>query len=113
MLSCHEQTVYVKDLRCLKSVQIRSSSAPYFPKFGQNTDQKNSVFGQLLPSVTVIKKFGFSTSFINRMEGVLNKPESCVISRGKIRQYFQLHIGACQGSPISAYLFYFSNGSLI
>ena len=47
------------------------------------------------------------------MEGVLNKPESCVISRGKIRQYFQLHIGACQGSPISAYLFYFSNGSLI
>ena len=44
-----------------KSVQIRSFSGPYFPVFGlnmeiygvqirENTDQKNSVFGQFLRS---------------------------------------------------------------
>ena len=31
-------------VHCMKSVRIRSFSNPYFPVFGLNTDQKNSVF---------------------------------------------------------------------
>ena len=40
----------------MKSVQTRSFSAPYFPVFGLNTDQKNSVFGQLLGSEQSMKE---------------------------------------------------------
>ena len=31
---------------CMKSVQIRSFSGPYFPVFEMSADQKNSVFRQ-------------------------------------------------------------------
>ena len=55
--------------------------------------------------LAVLKKFGFGTSFIDWIEAILNKLESCVISSGKITQYFQLNRGARQGDPISAYLF--------
>ena len=55
--------------------------------------------------LAVLKKFGFGTSFINWIETILNKPESCVINSGKTTQYFQLNRGARQGDPISAYLF--------
>ena len=34
-----------KSMQCVKSVRIRSFSGPYFPAFGQNTDQKNSEYG--------------------------------------------------------------------
>ena len=32
---------------CMKSFRIRSFSGTYFPLFGQNTDQKNSEYGDL------------------------------------------------------------------
>ena len=55
--------------------------------------------------LAVLKKIGYSTSFINRIEVILNKSESCVIKNGKTTQYFQLNRGTHQGDPISAYLF--------
>ena len=50
---CNESPEYsssIADTYCVKSIQIRSISNPYFPVFGLNTDQKNSVFGQFLRS---------------------------------------------------------------
>ena len=38
--------------------------------------------------LAVLKKFGFGTGFINWIEAILNKLESCVINRGKTTQYF-------------------------
>ena len=38
--------------------------------------------------LAVLKKFGFGTSFINWIEAILNKPESCAINSGKTTQYF-------------------------
>ena len=55
--------------------------------------------------LAVLKKIGFCTSFINWIEAILNKLESCVINSGKTTQYFQLNRGARQGDPISPYLF--------
>ena len=55
--------------------------------------------------LAVLKKFDFGTSFVNWIETILNKPESCVINSGKTTQYFHLNRGARQGDPISAYLF--------
>ena len=40
--------------------------------------------------LVVLKKFGFGTSFINWIEAILDKSESCVISSGETTQYFQL-----------------------
>ena len=64
-------------LHCVKSVQIRCFSGPYFPVFGlnteiylfsvqmwENTDQKNSVFGQFLHNVSCFN-------------AILNSPEKC------------------------------------
>ena len=53
----------------------------------------------------MIKNFSFATSFIDWIEAILNKSESCIINSGKTTQYFQLNIGARQGDPISAYFF--------
>ena len=36
------------DKHCVKSVGIPSSSGPYFPAFGLNTDQNNSKWGHFL-----------------------------------------------------------------
>ena len=36
---------------------------------------------------------------------LLTNQESCVINSGSTTSYFKLEIGACQGDPISAYLF--------
>ena len=33
---------------CVRSVRIRSSSGPYFPAFGLNTDQNNYEYGHFL-----------------------------------------------------------------
>ena len=55
----------------------------------------------------VLKKFGFGRNFINWIEAILNKSDSCVINSGKTTQYFQLNIGAHQGDPISAYFLFY------
>ena len=55
--------------------------------------------------LAVLKKFGFGTNFINWIEAILNKSESCTINNEKTTQYFQLNRGALQGEPFSAYFF--------
>ena len=55
--------------------------------------------------LAVLKKIGFGTGFINWIEAILNKPESCVINSRKTRQYFKLNREARQGDPISVYHF--------
>ena len=52
----------------------------------------------------VRKKFGFGTNFVNWIEALLNKSESCIINSGKTAQYFQLNRGAHQGDSISLYI---------
>ena len=53
----------------------------------------------------VLKKFGFGDNFITWIKILLNDQQSCVINGGFATQYFNLHEGARQGDPISAYLF--------
>ena len=55
--------------------------------------------------LSVLKKFGFGEKFLNWVEIILTKQESCILNGGKTTQYFQLQRGARQGDPISAYLF--------
>ena len=55
--------------------------------------------------ISVLKKFGFGTNFVNWIETLILKQESCVINGGNTTQYFHLERGARQGDPIFAYIF--------
>ena len=44
-----------RDWHCVKTIQIRSYSGPYFPSFRLNTDQNNSEYGYFLRSEILIK----------------------------------------------------------
>ena len=47
----------------VKSVRIHSSSSPYFPAFGLNTDQNNSEYRHFLSNV-LSKKFPENVNFL-------------------------------------------------
>ena len=55
--------------------------------------------------ISALKKFGFGQNFTSWIEIILKNQESCVINSGTTTKYFKLNRGACQGDPISAYLF--------
>ena len=55
--------------------------------------------------LSVLKKFGFGQNFIHWVKLLLNNQQSCAIFGGFTTQYFNLEKEACQGDPISAYLF--------
>ena len=55
--------------------------------------------------ISVLKMFGFGNNFVNWIETLISKQESCVINDGNTTQYFHLERGAHQGDPISAYIF--------
>ena len=55
--------------------------------------------------LSVLKKFGFGQNFIHWVKLLLNNQQSCAINGGFTTQYFNLEKEACQGDPISAYLF--------
>ena len=55
--------------------------------------------------IAILEKFGFGLDFINWIKILINDQESCVINSGHTTKYFKLERGACQGDPISAYLF--------
>ena len=49
--------------------------------------------------MTVLKKFGFSSIFLEWIEDVLKNQESCVINARTARAYFKLQKGVRQGDP--------------
>ena len=111
VLISHEQAAYVNGRFICETGRLISDIIGVSDVFNINgflvTMSIEKAFDSLNHSflLAVLKKFGFGASFINWIEAILNKPESCVINSGKTTQYFQLNIGACQGDPISAYLF--------
>ena len=54
--------------------------------------------------ISVLKKLGFGNDFVNWIETLISKQESCIINDGNSTQYFHLKRGACQGDPILAYM---------
>ena len=55
--------------------------------------------------ISVLKKFGFGNNFVNWIETLISKQESCVINSGNTTQYFHLKRGARQSDPILDYIF--------
>ena len=55
--------------------------------------------------ISVLKKFGFGNNFVDWIEILISKQESCVINGSNTTQYFHLERGAHQGDPISTYIF--------
>ena len=55
--------------------------------------------------ITVLKKVGFSLSFLEWIEAVLKNQESCVMNAGTTAVYFKLLKVARGCDPISAYFF--------
>ena len=53
----------------------------------------------------VLVKFGFPEYFLDWIKILLCEQESCMVNNGTTTPYFKLERGACQGDPISAYLF--------
>ena len=87
--------IEVRDVFNIDSFLVRMSIEKAF-------NSLNQTFFLLL----VLKKFGF----VNWIEIILNKLESCVSNNGK-KQYFQLNRGA--GDPVYAYLLILVMRSLI
>ena len=55
--------------------------------------------------ISVLRKFGFGNNFVNWIETLISKQKSCIINVSNTTQYFHLERGACQGDPISTYIF--------
>ena len=55
--------------------------------------------------ISVLKKFGFGNNFVNWIETLISKQESCIINGSNTTQHFHLERGARQGDPILAYIF--------
>ena len=49
--------------------------------------------------MAVLKRFGFSSIFLECIEVVLKNQESCVINAGTTTAYFKLQKGVRQGDP--------------
>ena len=55
--------------------------------------------------ISTSEKYGFGQNFMLWVKILSNNQESCVINGGKTTKYFMLSRGACQGDPISGFLF--------
>ena len=55
--------------------------------------------------ILTLEKYGFGKNVILSIKILLRDQESCVINGGKTTKYFSLGRGACQGDPISTFLF--------
>ena len=55
--------------------------------------------------ISVLKKFGFGNNFVNWIETLISKQESCIINGSNSTQHFHLERGARQGDTILAYIF--------
>ena len=63
----------------------------------------DSVDHQVLAAA--LKKYGFGPSFVQWVNTMLHRQESCIVNNGHSTGYFQLSRGSRQGDPLSAYLF--------
>ena len=57
-------------------------------------------------------RYGFGKNFILWLKILLRDKEACVINGSSTTKYFSLGRGACQGDPISAFLFFLALGIL-
>ena len=55
--------------------------------------------------ISVLKKFGFGNNFVNWIETLISKQESCIISGSNTARYFHLETEARQGDSITASIF--------
>ena len=69
---------------CVKSVPIRSFSGPFSVRVRQNTDQKNSEYGQFLRSADTTKSRNHFYSFIFYETLLLAQIFKCLSSISKI-----------------------------
>ena len=58
--------------------------------------------------ISALEKYGFGKNFISRVKILLKNQESSLLNGGTTAKYFLLGRSACQGDPISAYLFIFA-----
>ena len=113
VLISHEQTTYVNGKFIYETGRLMSDIIEVSDVFNIKgflvTMDIEKAFDPLNHSflVAALKKFGFGTSFIDWIDAILNKPESCVINSGKTTQYFQLNTGAHQRDPILHIFFFF------
>ena len=52
-----------------------------------------------------LKRFGFGNDFVQWIETIFKKSQSCVMNNGISTEYFNLERGTRQGGPLSPYLF--------
>ena len=55
--------------------------------------------------IMVLEKLDFKTNFVNQIKILLCNQESCIVNGGSVTKYFKFKKSACQGDPISVYLF--------
>ena len=55
--------------------------------------------------ISTLEKYGFSKNFISWVKILLRDQKSCGLNGSTTTKYFLLDTGACQGDPISAFLF--------
>ena len=100
VLISNEQTAYVKDRFICETGKLISDTIEVSDVFNIDgflvTMDIEKAFDSLNQSflLALLKIFGFGTRFINWIEALLNKSESCVINSGKTTQYFQSNRGA-------------------
>ena len=89
----NEQTAYVKDKFICETGKLISDTTEVSDVFNIDgflvTIDIEKAFDSLNQSflLALLKLFGFGTRFINWIEALLNKSESCVINSGKTTQY--------------------------
>ena len=55
--------------------------------------------------ILTLEKYDFGKNLILWVKALLREQESCVINGGTTTKHFSLVRGACQGDPVSAFLF--------
>lgn len=106
-----DQTAYVKNRFIGESIRLISdilelSNSKNLDGFILTADLEkafDSIDHTFLMSC--LKKFGFGPKFLQWVEILLSKNESCVMNGGTTTKYFALDRGARQGDPIAAYFF--------
>ena len=107
----HDQTAYVANRFLGESVRLISDILDITKTFSIEGYLMTIDIEKAFDSVdhpfliAVLNIMGFDSEFINWINILINRQESCVINGGISTGYFNLERGSRQGDPISAYLF--------